>query len=79
MKTYDTIFKSFDHQEYLQVLESSGFEIISADVKERNYTHTSLEEFLGKSNIFSMRVPDKSFKGLGQWGMLESSQFDQVL
>ncbi|BES90920.1 Acid methyltransferase [Nesidiocoris tenuis] len=90
MKTYDTIFKSFDHQEYLQVLESSGFEIISADVKERNYTHTSLEEFLEyleSVNPFVKRVSGNKLKELTedcvkimlQEGLLKRKKNDNVV
>nr|QAB35587.1 juvenile hormone acid O-methyltransferase [Cyrtorhinus lividipennis] len=46
MKTYDALFKSFDHHEYLQILESSGFEIISAEEREWSFTHSTMEEFL---------------------------------
>uniref|UniRef100_A0A146L2U7 Putative methyltransferase 235L n=1 Tax=Lygus hesperus TaxID=30085 RepID=A0A146L2U7_LYGHE len=52
MKTYDALYRGFDHDQYLETLKATGFEILSAEVREWSYSHASMEQFLGSYTTF---------------------------
>uniref|UniRef100_A0A0A9VZ15 Putative methyltransferase 235L n=2 Tax=Lygus hesperus TaxID=30085 RepID=A0A0A9VZ15_LYGHE len=67
MKTYDALYRGFDHDQYLETLKATGFEILSAEVREWSYSHASMEQFLEyleSVNPFVKRVNEEKAKEL---------------